>query len=183
MIPACICSDLYGRAADLSRCAFVVPTIHGTPTRIITTRPSSESCPSLCGCPILRRSCEGWVFSVLVLVSVSLLVPRFPSNPSTHPACTNLFHILIESVVLRAQLFVFRIENKSTPSHPSQNQRSMGHPQELRLNFGVIYPSGMILTEAPAIVETTDTKQRRMRHPPISLVTGAKKKAPSPVCR
>jgi hypothetical protein len=30
----------------------------------------------------------------------------------------------------------------------------MVHPQELRLNFGVNYWSGIILTEAPSIVET-----------------------------
>jgi len=29
------------------------------------------------------------------------------------------------------------------------------------LNFEVIYPSGIILTEAPSIVETTHTQQRR----------------------
>jgi hypothetical protein len=44
----------------------------------------------------------------------------------------------------------------------------MGHPQEPRLNFGVNYWSGIILTEAPSIVETTDALQRRVRHPPSS---------------
>jgi hypothetical protein len=47
-------------AHPFSRFAFVVPQF---------TDPSSDVCPSLCGCPILRRLCEGWVFSV----SVSLL--------------------------------------------------------------------------------------------------------------
>ena len=28
------------------------------------------------------------------------------------------------------------------------------------------YPSGIILTEAPSIVETTDTKRTRVGHPP-----------------
>ena|SRR5579862_536703 len=67
------------------------PTIPGTTARMIPLDYSAESCPSLCGCPILRRFCEGWVFSVLVLVlvSVSLPVPRFPPNPSTHPVYTN----------------------------------------------------------------------------------------------
>jgi hypothetical protein len=32
----------------------------------------------------------------------------------------------------------------------------VGHPQELRLNFEVNYLSGIILTKAPSIVETTD---------------------------
>ena len=41
----------------------------------------------------------------------------------------------------------------------------MGHPQELRLNFEVTYPSGIILTEAPSIVEITDTSAR-VGHPP-----------------
>jgi hypothetical protein len=34
-----------------------------------------------------------------------------------------------------------------------------------RLNFGVIYPSGIVLTKAPSIVETRQ-KQRRVGHPP-----------------
>jgi len=45
----------------------------------------------------------------------------------------------------------------------------MGHPQELRLNFEVIYPSGIIiLTETPAIVEITDTSAR-VGHPAVSI--------------
>jgi hypothetical protein len=51
-------------------------------------------------------------------------------------------------------------------SHPSQTHRRVGHPQELRLAFRVIYPSGIILTEAPSIVKTTETKRRSMGHPP-----------------
>jgi hypothetical protein len=43
----------------------------------------------------------------------------------------------------------------------------MGAPAKPRLNFGVIYPSGIILTEAPSIVETTKTKQRSVGHPPV----------------
>jgi hypothetical protein len=58
------------------------------------------------------------------------------------------------------------VESKSTPSHRSQTQRRMGHPQELRLNFEVTYLSGIILTKAPSIVETTDTKRTRVGHPP-----------------
>src|SRR5580704_19759618 len=102
----------------LSQLPFVVPTIPGTPARIIPLHHSSDSCPSLCGCPILRRFCEGWVFlvSVLVSVSVSLLLPRFPSNPSTHPVCTSsLPH-------------TDRTGNYSTPivSHPSPALASLG---------------------------------------------------------
>jgi hypothetical protein len=43
----------------------------------------------------------------------------------------------------------------------------MGHPQELSLNFEVTYPSGIILIEAPTIVEITDTNAS-VGHPPIS---------------
>ena len=42
----------------------------------------------------------------------------------------------------------------------------MGHPQKLGLNFEVIYSSGIVLTKAPSIVETTDTWQTRVGHPP-----------------
>jgi hypothetical protein len=91
--PALASPGSYGGWPTFSQLPFVVPTIPGTAARMIPLDHSSESCPSLCGCPILRRFCEGWVFSVLVLVlmlvSVSLLLPRFPSNPSTHPVCTN----------------------------------------------------------------------------------------------
>jgi hypothetical protein len=44
--------------------------------------------------------------------------------------------------------------------------RSHYPTKELRLNFEVNYWSGIILTEAPPIVETTDAPQRRVRHPP-----------------
>jgi hypothetical protein len=37
----------------------------------------------------------------------------------------------------------------------------------MRLNFEVIYPSAIIGTKAPSIVETTDAQQRRASHPPI----------------
>jgi hypothetical protein len=63
----------------------------------------------------------------------------------------------------------FLAPEQVNPSHPSQTQRRVGHPQELRLNFGVIYPSGIILTEAPSIVKTTETKRRSMGHPPRSI--------------
>src|SRR5579862_3649540 len=53
-----------------------------------------------------------------------------------------------------APLEILRHRSKSNPSHPSQTQRRLGHPQELRLNFEVIYPSGIILTEPPSIGET-----------------------------
>ena len=154
----------------LSQLPFVVPTNPGTPARMIPLDHSAESCPILCGCPILRRFCEGWVFLVLVLVSVSvsLLLPRFPSNPSTHPVCTNpLPHTDKTGNYSRPSCFV-RLPNrsKSTPSHPSQTQRRMGHPQGPRLNFGVNYWSGIILTEAPSILETTNTKLRGAGHPP-----------------
>jgi hypothetical protein len=54
--------------------------------------------------------------------------------------------------------------------HPSQTLRRVEHPQELRLNFEVTYPSGIILTQAPSIVETTDTKPRRVGHAPMSVI-------------
>src|SRR5580704_6288612 len=91
-------------------------------------------------------------------------------NPSIHPAGTNsLPHTDKTGNYSRPSCFV-RLPNrsKSTLSHPSQTQRRMGHPQELRLNFEVIYPSGIILTEATSIVETTHTKLRRVGHPPYS---------------
>jgi hypothetical protein len=50
--------------------------------------------------------------------------------------------------------------------------RLCGHPQEPRLNFGVNYWSGIILTEAPSIVETTDTQQRMVRLPPERIAGG-----------
>ena len=46
------------------------------------------------------------------------------------------------------RLRFFSIESTSTASHPSQTQRRMGRPQELRLNFEVTCPSGIIITEA-----------------------------------
>ena len=49
------------RLPPFAKLAFVVSRIHGAPARI-TLDQSSESCPSFCGCPILRRFCEGWVF-------------------------------------------------------------------------------------------------------------------------
>jgi hypothetical protein len=42
----------------------------------------------------------------------------------------------------------FGIESTPTPSHPSQNPAKDGAPQELRLNFEVTCPSGIILMEA-----------------------------------
>ena len=45
------------------------------------------------------------------------------------------------------------------PVHPSQTQRRMGHPQRLRLNFGVIYP-GYHLPAAPSIVGATEIDRR-----------------------
>lgn len=41
----------------------------------------------------------------------------------------------------------------------------MGHLQELRLNFKVIYLSGIIRARPPSIVETTDTQLKRLGHP------------------
>ena len=58
-----------------------------------------------------------------------------------------------------APLKIFWHRSKPTPTHPSQTHRKMGHPQKPRLNLEVTYPSGIILTEAPSIVETTHMKR------------------------
>ena len=42
---------------------------------------------------------------------------------------------------------ILGVESKSTPSHRSQTQRRMGHPQALRPNLGVTCSSGIILSE------------------------------------
>jgi hypothetical protein len=92
-------------------------------------------------------------------------IPR-PRRPQKRqpPITTESNEMQLPSPI--AALKVFRHRSKSTPSHPSQTQRRMGHPQGPRLNFGVNYWSGIILTEAPSIVETTETKRRSMGHPP-----------------
>ena len=77
-----------------------------------------------------------------------------------------------------APLEILRHRSKSNPPHPSQTQRRMGHPQELRLNFEVIYPSGIILTEAPSIVETTRAQQNKVGHPPQGLTITAASRTP-----
>jgi hypothetical protein len=51
-----------------------------------------------------------------------------------------------------------RFVGASHHPRPSQPQRKMEHPREL--NFEVICQSGMILTDSPSIVETTDVSQR-----------------------
>ena len=149
----------------LSQLPFVVPTNPGTPARMIPLDHSAESCPSLAGAPsfadfakggCFRCWCWCWCWCQLN-VDISVLVPRFMPNPSIHPAGTNsLPHTDKTGNYSRPSCFV-RLPNrsKSTLSHPSQTQRRMGHPQELRLNFEVIYPSGIILTKPPSIGETT----------------------------
>ena len=90
-------------------------------------------------------------------------IPR-PHRPQKRqpPITTERNEMQLRSPI--APLKILRHRSKSTPSHPSQIQQRMGHPQEPRLNFGVNYWSGIILTEAPSILETTHTKQRRVRH-------------------
>ena len=51
---------------------------------------------------------------------------------------------------------------------PFAKPAKSGAPARTRLNFEVTYPSGIILTEAPSIVETTDTKRTRVGHPPTA---------------
>ena len=62
----------------------------------------------------------------------------------------------------------FPHRSKTNPSHPSQTQRGMGHPQDLRLNFEVNYWSGIVLTEAPSIVKTTDARREGCATRPIA---------------
>jgi len=137
-------SGRVGEWPTLSRCAFVVPTIHGAPTRIIQLDHSSESCPSLCGCPILRRFCEGWVFSVLVLVlvlvsvSVSVLVPRSTSNPPTVRRPQTLLPTLIRPVTA-PRVVSFSASKTVNPIPPFANPAKDGAPAgaktELRSNL------------------------------------------------
>jgi hypothetical protein len=48
----------------------------------------------------------------------------------------------------------------------------MGHPQKLRLNFEVTYPSGIILTEAPSAVKPRTQIQGWATRPPAQAVEG-----------
>jgi hypothetical protein len=88
-------------------------------------------------------------------------IPR-PHRPQKRqsPITTETNEMQLRSPI--AALEILRHRSKSTPTHPSQTQRRVGHPQKLRLNFRVICPSGTIRTEAPSIVETTDTKRTRV---------------------
>ena len=138
--------------------AFVVPTIHGAPSRMIPLDHSSDSCSSLCGCPVLRRLCEGWV------VSVSVLVPPFTSNPSIYPAYTNSLPLTKSELLHGRSSFS---ASKAGQPLPTLRKPSEGWgTQKLRLNFVVICSSGIIRTEAPSFVETTDTMRPRVGHPP-----------------
>src|SRR5580704_13200083 len=55
--------------------------------------------------------------------------------------------------------------SKSTPSHPSQNPPGIGHPLELRLNFGVIALIGSNAKSRAAILEACANEggKKRMR--------------------
>ncbi len=81
-------------------------------------------------------------------------IPR-PHRPQKRqsPITTERNKMQLRSPI--APLKIFWHRSKPTPPHPSQTQRKMGHPQKPRLNLEVTYPSGIILTEAPSIVETT----------------------------
>src|ERR1700722_20754276 len=55
--------------------------------------------------------------------------------------------------------------SKSRPSHPSQNPGGLGHPQELRLNFGVIALIGSHAKSRAAMLEAgaNEGGKQRMR--------------------
>src|SRR6266436_4973501 len=86
---------LSGGWPTLSQLAFVVPTIPGTPARIIPLDHSSIPAPVFAGAPSFAAFAKGgcfrcWFrFRFRFWFRFSVLVPRSTPNPSTHPAYTN----------------------------------------------------------------------------------------------